>query len=309
MLWPRDTEVSTVAEVVGMSPAAQVAVSKPLDERRLWLQQAVDARPFDVLVARFVASGCVEAGVECDASRALDFLLKEEGDNAAVQLMAFVDAQRRHDAAAERRYWKAAAMADRYDAGMVAFSGLLADAVDGFVAPRAESDSQDRAQRNGEWAAASSDPAQSGLTTAMSVWAGSALPAFAPVTRQCAQAKVREDAERLEECKAIFALMAHHADDLVSKSIALRMMMRLTEGTPQELAWREEQRQLRWLMAQAMQLQHEGVVPLSQFVEWSLRDGELVANQRLLDIANVPQTAPAGWQPQSLSEAVMSTSG
>lgn len=288
VLWPRDE--ADARQGTGKPPVAGI------DEPGVWMQAALDARPRDALVARFEAMGCPGANVQCDAAGALAFLQREEGDNLFVQLLAFIEAQQRGDAKASARAWRAATQATRYDAMEIEFGGLLADAVSGLpVPPMDASLRQALAAQNG--LPDSPQLADWPRFNVLTMLATRPIPSLGVVTRYCDETHTDDDRERWDDCKSVFALMARDGSDLISRMLGITLMTRLTADTPQELRWREERRQLQWLLAEASRLRSSstGEVPMDTYLDWELRDGEIIALQRLLEANHRPLTPPAGW--------------
>ncbi|WP_440975956.1 hypothetical protein [Pseudoxanthomonas winnipegensis] len=284
VLWPRDD--ADARQGTGKPPVAGI------DEPGVWMQAALDARPRDALVARFEAMGCPGANVQCDAAGALAFLQREEGDNLFVQLLAFIEAQQRGDAKAAARAWRAATQATRYDAMQIEFGGLLADAVSGLPVPPMDAAVRQALARQGRM-----DDDSQRIDTVLSLLVAHSLPSISVVTRYCDAAQTRDDRELWDDCKSVFSLMARDGDDLISRLIGVALMSRLTRDTPQELRWREERRQLQWLHAEAARFlpPSTGQVPLDTYLDWLLRDGEIIALQRLLEANHRPLIPPAGW--------------
>lgn len=305
LLWPGVADQASAPGPAGTAQDLLQTRPRAPSERVVWLQAAIKARPRDPLVARFEAGGCEGERIDCDPAAALAFLLREEPDNAEVQLLAFADAQRRHDRAAQARYWKAAVSASRYDDDDLALVRLLTDAVADLPVPPLESaltELIDPASAQGE----AFDPRNAAMTNAMAIFATRALsPGITRTIRYCDKTSTKTDEARADECKAVFALMARDANSLLARSLALGMMARLTTGTPQVLAWQEQQRQLRWLMQRATRYLpgSSTLVPADLYMGWWLRDGEIVAMQRLMEAVGEPLAAPPGWQPEGFRQA------
>ena len=110
---------------------------------------------------------------------------------------------------------------------------------------------------------------------------------------------------RQQQCRAIAARVAAEPDNLVLRqTVALFLLVQLTEGEPQQARWKEELRQRRWLM--------EGWQP-NYTDEYDLRATLLrpeteVMRQRLRE-AGQPETAPAGWLPLSERKAASGKAG
>lgn len=110
---------------------------------------------------------------------------------------------------------------------------------------------------------------------------------------------------RQQQCRAIAARVAAEPDNLVLRqTVALFLLVQLTEGEPQQARWKEELRQRRWLM--------EGWLP-NYTDKYDLRATLLrpeteVMRQRLRE-AGQPETAPAGWLPLSERKAASGKAG
>nr|WP_314538219.1 hypothetical protein [uncultured Ottowia sp.] len=110
---------------------------------------------------------------------------------------------------------------------------------------------------------------------------------------------------RQQQCRAIAARVAAEPDNLVLRqTVALSLLVQLTEGEPQQARWKEELRQRRWLM--------EGWLP-NYTDKYDLRATLLrpeteVMRQRLRE-AGQPETAPAGWLPLSERKAASGKAG
>ena len=110
---------------------------------------------------------------------------------------------------------------------------------------------------------------------------------------------------RQQQCRTIAARVAAEPDNLVLRqTVALSLLVQLTEGEPQQARWKEELRQRRWLM--------EGWLP-NYTDKYDLRATLLrpeaeVMRQRLRE-AGQPETAPAGWLPLSERKAASGKAG
>lgn len=261
-------------------------------EPKQWLAAAVRARPRDLLVARYEAEGCWNASASCDPAGAVAFLLKEAPDNAYVQLLAMAVAERNHDEDQVERAWRAAVDADRYDPLLLTASQAIAQAVDGIpVPPLSAVDAK-------VMGVAPDKVQQFPLVAAWAVVAGLS-PSVAPVARRCSpEAAAHQDA-RLDDCKSIFALMARDTSSLIGQLQGIAMMVRLTRGTPQSLAWEEERRQLQWVMQQSVRARTEVGISDMEWSQLALNDGERSASETMLAAARLPISAPAGWVPES----------
>lgn len=110
---------------------------------------------------------------------------------------------------------------------------------------------------------------------------------------------------RQQQCRAIAARVAAEPDNLVLRqTVALSLLVQLTEGEPQQARWKEELRQRRWLM-EGWQPNYTDKYDLRATL---LRPETEVMRQRLRE-AGQPETAPAGWLPLSERKAASGKAG
>ncbi len=110
---------------------------------------------------------------------------------------------------------------------------------------------------------------------------------------------------RQHQCRAIAARVAAEPDNLVLRqTVALFLLVQLTEGKPQQARWKEELRQRRWLM-EGWQPNYTDKYDLRATL---LRPEAEVMRQRLRE-AGQPETAPAGWLPLSERKAASGKAG
>ena len=292
MLW------SGFAGLADDAPQPQV---KPAQETRAWFDAARRTRPRDVLVAWIEASDCAGFSDNCDPRGALQFLLQEEPQNAAVQLLALADADKRGDRKATDAHWQAIASASTYDPHTLEISRLLHSTMAGVEQPPLDSR---LAQAMGTWfglnrPATTQDFADIGtiaLSTAL------ALPGFAPVTRECKVEKlVSASLNRQAECERMLELLAADESTLIGPLIGLPKLVVLSGDSPEGKAWREQLRQLYWIYENAQQhmagMTSGGPLP-AEYGTWFMTEGELPAMRRLLAHYGLPMQAPAGWLPR-----------
>ena len=167
----------------GLEDDAPQSQTRPAQETRAWFDAARRARPRDVLVAWIEASDCGGLSDSCNAREALQFLLQAEPRNAAVQMLALADADKRGDRKAADRYWEAIASASTYDPHTLEVGRLLHR----HGRRRATTARSTVAQAMGAWfglnrPATAQDFADIGTIALLTALA---MPGFSPVTREC----------------------------------------------------------------------------------------------------------------------------
>jgi len=286
----------------GLVDDAPQLQTKPAQETRAWFDAARRARPRDVLVAWIEASDCVGLSDSCDPRGALQFLLQAEPQNAAVQLLAVADADKRGDRKAADRYWQAVASASTYDPHTLEIGRLLHSTMAGVDQPPLD---PRVAQAMGVWfglnrSATAQDFADMGtiaLSTAL------ALPGFSPVTRECKVEKLTSASlNRQAECERVLELLSADGSTLIGPMIGLPKLVELSGDSEEGQAWREQLRQLYWAYENAQQrmvgLTSGGPLP-AEYGTWFMTEGELAAMRKLLTHYGLPVEAPAGWLPRN----------
>lgn len=293
MLW------SGFAGLVDDAPQLQ---AKPAQETRAWFDAARRTRPRDVLVAWIEASDCAGLSDSCDAREALRFLLQAEPRNAAVQLLALADADKRGDRKAADGYWRAIASASTYDPHTLEIGRLLHATMTGVEQPPLD---PRVAQAMGVWfglnrSATTQDFADVGL---IGMSAALALPGFLPVTRECKVEKLASASiSRQAECERVLELLSAEGSTLIGPMIGLPKLVELSGDGAEGKAWREQLRQLYWAYENAQQ-HMMGMAPgdplPAEYGTWFMTEGELPAMRKLLVHYDLPMQAPAGWLPRT----------
>lgn len=293
MLW------SGFGDLVDDAPQLQ---TKPAQETRAWFDAARRARPREVLVAWIEASDCVGLSDSCNAHEALQFLLQAEPRNAAVQLLALADADKRGDRKAADGYWRAMASASTYDPHRLEIGRLLHATLAGVDQPPLD---PRLAQAMGIWfglnrPATAQDFADMG---AIALSSALALPGFLPITRECKAEKLASASlNRQAECDRVLELLAADQSTLLGPMIGLPKLVELSGDSAEGKAWREQLRQLYWAYENAQQhmvgMTSGGPLP-AEYGSWFMTEGELPAMRKLLAHYDLPTQAPAGWLPRT----------
>lgn len=293
MLW------SGFAGLEDDTPQSQV---KPAQETRAWFDAARRSRPRDVLVAWIEASDCAGLSDSCDPREALRFLLQAEPKNAAVQLLALADADKRGDRMAADGYWQAIAASSIYDPHMLEIGRLLHSTMAGVDQPPLD---PRLAQAMGVWfglnrPATAQDVADVGL---IGISAALALPGFLPVTRECKVEKLAAASlNRQAECERVLELLSADGSTLIGPMIGLPKLVELSGDSAEGQAWREQLRQLYWAYENAQQrmvgMTSGGPLP-AEYGTWFMTEGELSAMRKLLAHYDLPMEAPTGWLPRT----------
>lgn len=296
----------------GLEDDAPQSQTRPAQETRAWFDAARRARPRDVLVAWIEASDCGGLSDSCNAREALQFLLQAEPRNAAVQMLALADADKRGDRKAADGYWQAIASASTYDPHTLEIGQLLHATMAGVEQPPLD---PRVAQAMGAWfglnrPATAQDFADIGtiaLSTAL------ALPGFSPVTRECKVEKLSTASiERQAECERMLELLAADESTLLGPLIGLPRLVVLSGDSAEGKAWREQLRQLYWAYENAQQhmvgMTVGGPLP-AEYGTWFMTEGELPAMRKLLVHYGLPLQAPAGWLPRTLRYRALVSTG
>lgn len=286
----------------GLADDAAQAQVKPAQETRAWFDAARRARPREVLVAWIEASDCRGLSDSCDAREALQFLLQAEPQNAAVQLLALADADKRGDRKAADGYWQAIASASTYDPHTLEIGRLLHATLAGVEQPPLDPRlAQALGARFGlNRSATAQDFADVGL---IGMSAALALPGFSPVTRECKAEKLASASlDRQAECERVLELLSTDESTLIAPMIGLPKLVELSGDSEEGKAWREQLRQLYWVYENMLQrlpgLSPGGPLP-AEYGTWYLTEGELPAMRKALAHYGLPQQAPADWLPRT----------
>ena len=238
----------------------------------------------------------------CDPRGALQFLLQEEPQNAAVQLLALADADKRGDRKAADGYWQAIASASTYDAHTLEIGRLLHATMAGVEQPPLD---PRLAQAMGAWfglnrSATAQDFADVGLIGMAAAWA---MPALSPVSRECKMEKLASAGlDRQAECERALELLSADESTLLAPMIGLTKLVELSGDSPEGKLWREQLRQFYWVYENMQQrmpgLSSDGPLP-AEYGAWFMTEGELSAMRKALAHYGLPQQAPAGWLPRA----------
>lgn len=272
---------------------------KPEAETQTWFDAAAGIRPRDVLVAQIEANGCGFLSEHCNASDALAFLLQAEPDNAAVQVIAVADAERRGDKASADRHWQAAAEAGTYETHTLAVSQLLYASMQGVDYPPLDPAlAQAMAARVGlQRPATAQDIADVGV---IAMVAALAMPGLSPITDRCKVTSLKDSNGAIrEQCKHVLELLTTDESLLVSPMIGLTSLVQLNGDTDEGKVWRERLRQFYWVFENAMpRVAGTTGAPLpADYGRWFMSEGELSAMRKLIAHYGLPAEAPADWLP------------
>ena len=281
----------------GLEDDAPQSQARPAQETRAWFDAARRARPRDVLVAWIEASDCGGLSDSCDPREALQFLLQAEPQNAAVQLLALADADKRGDRKAADGYWQAIASASTYDPHTLEIGRLLHATMAGVDQPPLD---PRLAQAMGAWfglnrPATAQDFADVGL---IGMSAALAMPGLSPVTRECKVEKLASASlSRQAECERVLELLSADESTLLAPMIGLPKLVELSGDSPEGKVWREQLRQFYWVYENTQQrmpgLSSGGPLP-AEYGTWFMTEGELPAMRKLLAHYGLPLQAPDG---------------
>ena len=141
---------------------------------------------------------------------------------------------------------------------------------------------------------------------ATGAYAAVAFVDLAPFHRMCGATKTnaKTDAKadeaaraplRRDQCRAIAARVAAEPDNsMLRRLLALKMLIKLTEGEPQQARWREQLRQMTWL-------QQGNMSDLSLLDDPAAFDLTVPEEQLMcyrLRLVGLPETPPADWVPE-----------
>ena len=289
LLWPEIEDAHT--------SRGRPRSSREAEPRQAWFETATRMRPHDPRVAWVQVSDCPVAKETCDAKAALDFLVRAEPDNAAVQLLAMTETE---DRDAAERYWQAAAAASVYNTHAREIGVLLHTAMEDVAMPPFN-------PRLAETLGAAlglnraMTPRDARNVHALAAWMALAIPTFKPITDRCkTQDEVAMDVARRAQCEKVLMLLADDQSLVIAPMVGLVNMVKLGGNTAEGLVSRERLRQLYWVYENALP-NPSGNGPLGTFpddyAETVLLEGEVQAMRRVLESRNLPAVAPAEWLP------------
>ena len=286
----------------GLEDNAPQAQAKPAQETRAWFDAARRARPRDVLVAWIEASDCGGLSDNCDPRSALQFLLQTESQNAAVQMLALADADKRGDRKAADGHWQALAATSTYDPHTLELGRLLHATMAGVDQPPLD---PRMAQAMGAWfgfnrPAIALDFVDVGLIGMSAAWA---MPGLSPVSRECKLEKLATAGlERQAECERVLELLSADESTLIGPMLGLSKLVALSADSPEGMVRREQLRQFYWVYENMQQrmpgLSSGGPLP-AEYGTWFMTEGELSAMRKALAHYGLPQQAPADWLPST----------
>lgn len=301
LLWPEIDEIRPSGD--------RLRNSTGTDPRQAWFETATRMRPRNSAVAWVQVNDCPVAEEACDAKDALDFLLRAEPGNAAVQLLAMTETD---DRDAVERHWQAAAVASMYDTHARKIGALLHTAMKDVAMPPFDPQlAETLGAALGLNRAMTARDARN--VHALAAWMALAIPSYRPITERCKQQdEVAMEAVRKAQCEKVLMLLADDQSIVIAPMIALVNMVKLGGDTADGLASRERLRQLYWVYENALP-NPLGEGPMSVFpdgyAETVLLEGEVQAMRRVLESRNLPAAAPAGWLPSSERARALVTTG
>lgn len=251
-----------------------------------WLDQAIRGGSEHPVIARAAVRRCV-AGGDCDIPEAVRTLQTREADEALAQLLLWRMAHKQGDADAAAQAWRRAMQAGRM-ADVVAEGVALLDHATGDMHwPATPGASKGLGLLPGP----AGEAEATRLVILFAVVAAQAMPELADIMRECP-----EDAagERRQQCRHLFTLMAD-SNALVMADIGTSRMRAFSDGAAERQAWDARQRELRWVMEQAMPLLSSAnpQATIREYLQWMHEGGERLAMQRLLAAHGVAAQPPA----------------
>lgn len=296
----------------GLHEGNALPSTRPAQETRVWFDAARRASPRDVLVAWIEASDCGNLTDSCNRQEALRYLLEAEPHNAAVQLLALAEAEKRGDRKAMDLYWKSASSASIYDPHTLEIGQLLHATMQGVDFPSLETRLAEA--MGARWGLnRPAIPRDLADISVIGISAALALPGFTPVTRTCKTEQLATaSVMRRAECERVLELLATDDSTVIAPMIALPRLVALSGETTEGRAWRERLRQFYWVYENALQ-RMPGVTPAGpvpvEYGSWFMTEGELTAMRKLIARYDVPAEAPTGWLPREPRYRALVTTG
>lgn len=285
--------------------------SSSMAKRQAWFDQALAARPADPLVAWLYAVDCPLGESPCDRKAAIAQLLRVDGDNAAVQLLAMDVALNAGQRAAARTHLRLAARATRFHPYSDDALALMLDARSAAPLPPM---SAERARALGESFRLGRPATNSDLVAvhSMARWAASGVPALHGIVELCQldEPAPERDAALRQDCADTLALLANSEASPIYPMLALPSLIESSDGAEQA-AWQARLRELTWLFERALPLTADpsaGVEP-AVYAGWIAEFGELEAMRKLMQHNDLSPTPPADWLPRHPRYRALITTG
>lgn len=251
------------------------------------LAEAARRDPDDALIAWLQAMQCAASEPACQQVRAR--LTQLDPDNAATWTLALGDALRRGDEAAIDRFLKLAAGSDGYRwAGLEARHALAGALLEVPLPPRNPQADRALAELLGHRTPQTAEDYRQVQALALVF----EFPESDAVRKACVPA-LPSTSGRWSDCVATLALMADSDTTLISM-IGLTRLVELTAGHASGAHWREQLRQLAWLLEVGQPLSNSA----PGFGRQMLELGELGALRALLARHGRPRP-PTGWLPRN----------
>lgn len=305
---PRDQLAAAMIAPGIEPPFPSAALEWTTEEATTAFATARRLGPNDRLVAWLEAVDCPRArgNSGCDPQAALARLQQLEPDNAAVWISALDQAVAQDDGAAIDRFLARAAAASRYEIPFGEIALLLFQTLRNVDSPTMPPRVAKALGLDFGLGRATNADDHAGIQ-AMAIASAVAVPAHQPLQKLCVGLDGKPAlAARLSTCIDIYA---HMAQDplLISQSIALTSLARLTADSAAGAQWRERLRQMHWVRTQGAELMTAGVPEGYLLSVW--REGEMTAIEGVLRAAGVATTPPPGWLPDDERARALITTG
>ncbi|HWI24386.1 MAG TPA: hypothetical protein VNS59_05630 [Lysobacter sp.] len=261
------------------------------------LARARELAPEDVLVAWTAAMSCYP-DIGCDRGEAVSDLLRLDRDNAAAWLFALSDATLRQDHAAIDKALDAAARAPRYDSH---FGDLPLAAMEWMRAVPYPRECKQAAEGLGRHLGLAR-PAARDDYIAMLAMPMMSVESFLGIVRACKPDDAEASPRRARDCAAVYARMAG-SNALITRQLALTMLVQYTSNLPEGAQWRERMRAQQWLMEQMRFRRRPKGWATEQFTQ-----GEVPMLEATLEQED-RWPPPAGWLPHDPRARALVTTG
>ena len=305
---PRDQVAAALIAPSAGEPLSGEEFSWTTEEATTAFAAARRLGPDDRLVAWLEVFDCPRArtGSGCDPQAALERLQRLEPDNAAVWLPALEAAVADADEASIDRLLSRAAAASRHGVPFSEIGLLLTRTLLDVDSPAMTSQVAQALGEDFAIGRAANAEDMAGVH-AMAIASAVALPAHQPLQRLCVGPDGKPPrATRLPSCIAIYADMAQDGL-LLSQTVALTSLARLTADSAPGAQWRERLRHMHWIRSEGTKAMGVGIPEGYLKSVWRL--GELPAMEEMLRAAGVPTTPPPGWLPDDERLRALITTG
>lgn len=261
------------------------------------LARARELAPEDLLVAWTAAMSCYP-DIGCDRGEAVSDLLRLDRGNAAAWLFALSDATLREDHAAIDKALDAAARAPGYDSH---FGDLPLAAMEWMRAVPYPRECKQTAAGLGRHLGLAR-PATRDDHIAMLAVPMMSVESFLGIVRACKPDDADASPKRVRDCVTVYARMAG-SDALITRELALTMLVQYTSDRPEGAQWRERMRAQQWLMEQMRFRRMPKGWATRQFTQGEVATLEATLEQE----GHWPP--PAGWLPHGPRARALVTTG